>query len=299
MKEETIATDASVEAPTEETNPVVDEVVTPASEESVDEDLSEYGVPPMPTEEEEKTEEPKLETPPAVNGEDKQEEEVVLPPITQPEARTTRLEKRIAKIYIRNLRLSGEDEDKIPSEEAIFAELKQYSIPEKAQSLKMHLRQGNEMMGKPSTGNVMDEEDMEAIRDAERESIRQEIITEQHEVKYKEDFVAFMDSHPELDASKKEHNPKLEKAVAALLSGGMPIAEAYETVSELTTGVKVDEHKEAELNKQKLLGGLVSATNDVSKGAKNMTWEEFDKLRTSDPDKYEKLLDSGYQPSDD
>ncbi len=296
--EEKIATDASVEAPAEEIKPVVDEVVTPASEESVDEDLSEYGVPPMPTEEKEEEEKP-VTTPPEKSVIEGQEEEVVLPPITQPEARTTRLDKRIAKIYIRNLLLSGEE--KIPTEEAIYAELKQYSIAEKAQSLQMHLRQGKEMRGESSTGNVMDEEDMEAIRDAERESIRQEIITEQHEVKYKEDFVAFMDSHPELDSSKKEHNPKLEKAVAALLSGGMPIAEAYETVSELTSGVKAneDKEKEAELNKQKLLGGVVSATNDVSKGTKNMTWEEFDKLRTSDPARYEKLLDEGYQPNEE
>lgn len=280
---------------------IIEKPAAPAIEENdddEDEDMSEYGVPAMPTKEEESEEESeeKSEEEAPENGATETEEELDLPAIQAPEARPTRLDTRVAQLYIRKLHMLGEEN--IPTEEQLLADLKKYSKEQKIDAMHFHRLEIKKISGDTS-GDELDVEDIEAIKDAERESIRQEIITEQHQIQVQTEFVEFLDKHPELLKEKKEYDPRLAKAVETLWKGGMPLPEAYATVTESISSVKADEGKEAAKRKQKLLSGSVSASNDFSKGAKAMTWTEFDKLRTSDPARYEKLLDEGYEPSDE
>ena len=190
-------------------------------------------------------------------------------------------------------------DENIPTEEQLLADLKNHSQEDKINSLNGHLADRKRLRGERPSENNFEEEDVAAIRDAERESVRQEIMAEENEKKVMNEFIEFVDSHPELLPEKKEYNPRFAKAVETLFKGGMSISEAYDTVTESISTAKADEIKETEINKQKILSGSVSASNDFSKGEKKMNWTEFDALRTSDPDRYEKLLDAGYEPSDE
>jgi len=295
--------------PTEE-KPVVDEVVTPAVEENVDEneDLSEFGVPPMPAEGQEEEKEEPGDKPEVDNqGKSDEEKEINLPKIASPDPRPTRLDKRLAQVYRQNLILSGETN--IPTEEDALEDLKKYSQQDKIFALNTHLAERKKLRGERPSENNFEEEDFEAIEDAKREAIRQEVLEEENTKKVLGNFVDFIDQHTELIPddpenkkkfpNKKKYDPKLAKAVETLFNGGMSVDEAFETVTESISSVKADEKKEAELRKQRALSGAVGASNDSSSKEKKMTWTEFDKLRTDDPDRYERLLDEGYEPSDE
>lgn len=307
MEEKEIANGAGeIDAPKVD-QPVIDNHATPAKEDDVDdtEDMSEYGVPPMPADEEEPEEKP-VTTPPEQKKDDVQEE-AELPPIAPLEPRTSGLDRRLAKVYIQNCLMAGEEN--IPTEDQILADLKKYGKDEKIASLHSHLAERKRLRGEKPTANNLEEEDIEAIRDAERESIRHELLAEEHEKKVMGDFVEFLGKHTELipdnDENKKSfqdakpYDPVVAQAVETLFKNGMTIDKAYETVMSSISAVKTDEKNEVEINKQRLLSGAVSASNDLSKGSKKMTWAEFDALRTSDPDRYEKLLDDGYEPVDE
>lgn len=300
MEEKETPQDGGVQ-PTEKIESEVNANATPAIEESVDEDdLSEYGVPPMPIEEEEKREEEEGEKPtvtPLEKSDDTPNEEAEVPRIDPPEPRTNRLDRRLAQIYIQNCLMEGDEN--VPTEEQILADLRSYSREDKMNSLNQHLAHRKRLRGERPTENNFEEEDIEAIRDAERESIRQEILAEENEMRTQTNFVKFMDSHPELIPENNEYDPRLAKAVETLWRGGMPIKEAFETVTDSISSVKANEKREAEIMKQRALSGAISASNDSSRGTKSMTWTEFDKLRTTDPARYERLLDEGYEPIDD
>jgi len=321
------------EQPSEETK-VVDENVTPAKEETVDEneDLSEFGVPPIPTEEdfEEKKEAEKTET---EKTETEKEEKVPEKDVESPEeapVQPGRLDRRIAKLYISNRLLQGEEGD-LPDLEQVALEIQKYPLEEKTKALHRLLAENkavrsggvkkdqaahkfpNFPWNRDDSQETVDlsEEDHEAIVEAEAERKMQEMQSEISDREFTEDLVKTLDAHPEInERNKKEYNPQIANAVEKLAlpygqdgPRGMRVSAAYKLVMDsivAARGKEASEQKtDEEINKQRALSGAVSASNDSSNSSKKMTWVEFDKLRTSDPARYEKLLDEGYEPSEE
>ena len=244
----------------------------------------------VPVEDEKKPEEGTVEKEKEVEKKEEEGEEIKTPPIPPLEAKTTRLDRRIAKVYIQNLLMAGEEN--VPTEEQILADLRNHSQTDKIASLNTHLAERRRLRGERPDENNFEQEDIEAIRESEKDSIRQEILQEEHEKRYKTEFVQFVDSHPELIEGKKEFNPKLVKAVETLWRGGMPINEAFETVTEQINAVKEQAVKSETVKKQKALSGAVSASPSYS-GDKGLTWEDIGKIQREDPDRYYKMLEKG------
>lgn len=268
---------------------------------------SAYGESKQPKEEAKPAEgEEKKDTPPEKEGGENQEneekeEEVKLPAMTPPEPKPTRLDRRLASRYIRNLHLQGETE--IPTEEEILEDLKKYSKEEKIQALKHHLYQEKRLRGEKPTGNDFEEEDVEAIQDAEREAVRQEILAEEHEKRVMRSFVEFVDNHTELlpdtpenkkeFQDKKAYNPILAKAVETLFQGGMPISEAYETVTAEIKAVKEAQDTKAEKEKNAALSGVLSGTGQSHKEDKELDWDDVKRISEEDPQLYKSMLAQG------
>ena len=223
-------------------------------------------------------------------------ENVETPPIRTPEPQASRLDKRVATLYVQNLLLSGEKD--VPSIDELVEELRGYPMEQKIDALHHHRLRNKELKGiKPTGKEELDPEDSEAIRDAERESIRAEIRAEEHERQVKQSFVAFINAHPELDESKKEHyQPNLARAVETLWRGGMPIEEALETVNASLELVKETVQKTEQSEKQRAFSGSVSASGHASPSKGELTWEDMARLQTEDPEEYERLIKSGYTP---
>lgn len=270
------------------------------AEESVKTSLGESYVPmdgdtPSPeTKQPEKEEEeaPKDATPEAPG---EPEEEIETPPIPKMEPRTSKLDKRVATLYLQNLILSGEKS--VPSVEEIVEELRRVPMEQKIEALHFHRLRQKELKGiRPTGKDELDPEDTESIRDAEREAIRQEILAEEHEYRVKQSFVGFIGEHPELDETKKEYQPKLARAVETLWRGGMPIEEAFSTVSESIAAVRESAERAEKKEKQKALSGAVSASGDANPSNGGPTWEEMAQLQRNDPAEYDRLIKSGYTP---
>lgn len=218
-------------------------------------------------------------------------EEVDIPNIPQLEAKPTRLDRRLASRYIRVCHLMGQE--KIPTEEEVMADLKNHSKEEKIAALQFHLRKEKQLRGEKLSGDDLDEDDKEAIKDAEREQIRQEILQEEHEKQYAVNFVQFVDTHPELNEEKKEYNPRLAKAVETLFKGGMPIDEAFETVTEQIQAVKEDRIAQEKKDKDAALSGVLSGTGHVPPQGKELGWDDVNKIAQEDPPLYRKMLAEG------
>lgn len=250
---------------------------------------------------EEKKEIPKEESQ-KENQENKAEgKEEQIPAITPPEPKPTRLDRRLAGLYIRNLHLSGEE--KIPTEEEVLADLKKYSKEEKIQALHFHRLKGKELRGEKPTGDDLDDEDREAIQDAERESIRQEVLAEEHARKVQENFVEFVGNHTELlpddDDNKKNFPEKkpydsvLAEAVETLWKGGMPIDKAYKTVTDQIQAVKNRQEAEEKKKKNKSLSGVLSGSGQVPRNTKELDWDDVAKIQEENPELYKRMLAEG------
>ena len=249
---------------------------------------------PSEDKEEEKEEEKEPESPKGEEGDqEKQEEEKEddLPKITPPEPKPTRLDRRLASLYIRNLHLMGEEN--IPTEEEVLAYLKKHSKEDKIEALHFHRLKGKELRGEKPTGDDFDDEDKAAIQDAEREAIREEILAEENEKQVKAHFIDFIEKHPELDESKKEFNPKLAQAVETLWRGGMNIQEAFETVTEQIEEVKKASAAAEEKEKSAALAGAVSGTGQVITETKELDWDEVARIEKENPALYKKMLAEG------
>lgn len=313
MAEETIAPVASVEAPkaAEDNSPatpaVEKEVIDPRIVAVIGEEKIESAFGAQPKKETtpapaEVKEEAKTEVPPVEGGaapEVKPEEKVVEVAVTTPpDPKPTRLDRRLADRYIHNLHLSGETN--IPTEEEIIADLKKYSKEEKIQALHFHLAKEKELRGEKPTGDDLDDEDRAAIADAERESIRQEVLNEEHVKGIKADFVKFIDSHPELVPGTKEHNPVLEQAVTKLtfpkgIDGpmAMTISEAYEIVTSQIQAVKDAQIVEEKKEKNAALSGVISGSGQVVPEEKALGWDDVKRIEQEDPALYRQMVKEG------
>lgn len=248
----------------------------------------------QPEEKKEEEEKPEGATPPAP-PEGKTEEAIEMPPIPKPEPTASRLDKRVATLYLQNLLLSGEKT--VPTLEEVVEDLKRYPMEQKIEALHFHRLRQKELKGLRPTGREeLEPEDSEAIRDAEREAIRQEVLAEEHERKVKQSFVGFIDAHPELDETKKEYQPTIARAVETLWRGGMPIEEALETVTSQIAAVRESAEKAEKKEKQKALSGAVSASGDANPSTGGPSWADMARLQKEDPDEWERLIASGYTP---
>lgn len=287
-------------SPADSVTPSSEAEIDAKAEESVRERLGDRYVPMDGDQPEPDTIEPEKEevetskdTTPQKPGEP--EEEIETPPIPRMEPRTSKLDKRVATLYLQNLLLSGEKS--VPSVDEIVEELRGVPMDQKIEALHFHRLRQKELKGiRPTGKDELDPEDTESIRDAERESIRQEILAEEHERQVKQSFVGFIEAHPELDESKKEYQPKLARAVETLWRGGMPIEEAFSTVNESIAAVRESAEKAEKKEKQKALSGAVSASGDANPSHGGPTWEEMAQLQRSDPEEYDRLIKSGYTP---
>lgn len=277
------------------------------AEEIVEEDLSEYGVPPMPEPEEEGKEEAKSESGEegtTVVTEAKPEVAPVVEPIIQPREASS-IDKRIAKLYQETQVLQGKE---APEMEAIVESIRTGSFQEKRDALNRLLHERKLLRGGQNDGVVeMSPEDREALIQAEADERFNAMQGEIQQREFDADLVKTLDDHPELKIDSKEFNPAITQAVEQLVLKGIKTSEAYALVTNSLSVAKGDAAKQAaeseEIKKQKALSGAVSASNDFAGKGKEMSWTEFDKLRTADPDRYEKLsekiAEGTWSPSDE
>lgn len=214
-----------------------------------------------------------------------------IPAIPALDSKPTRLDRRVANLYIHNLHLLGEKD--IPTVDEVIETLKQYSKEEKIQAMHYHRLEGKKLAGDTSASEDLDEEDREAIQDADRESIRQEILQEQHEVQVMTNFVDFLENHPELDEEKEEFNPSFARAVETLYRGGMDIKEAYETITEQIKEVKDAQIAEEKMNKNTALSGVMNGSGQVPQRGKEIDWDDVARIQQEDPAMYERMLKEG------
>jgi hypothetical protein len=149
----------------------------------------------------------------------------------------------------------------------------------------------------------LSEEDHQAIVEAEVENRLQQMQGEIQEREWKDDLVKTVEAHPELNERKNEYNPKIATAVEKLAMKGMKVSEALALVTESISTAKADDKKKAEIEKQKLLGGAVSASHDTVESKGRLTWEELAKKQEADPnfvnsEEYMKLVKDGKLPKE-
>lgn len=210
----------------------------------------------------------------------------------------SQLDKRIATLYIRNLTLSGQE---APEIDQVLTELSsgKYSFEQKMHMMNLHRMQNKQLRGvDPKTRSVDDQEDQLAIREAQKDEVRQEVVQEEQEKAERIGFVQFMAQHPELDEEAKEFNPVLARAVERLWKGGLPIDQAFETVTSQIEAVKAEQEKAGKVKKQKALSGAMSASTQRSEAKTDgeYTWAEFNQLMVDDPAKWERLVREDYKP---
>lgn len=206
-------------------------------------------------------------------------------------SKPSRLDKRLVQHYVRNLHLSGEKN--IPSEEQLFAELQDYSQEEKIEAMHRHRLKGKELAGESPSDDELEEEDLEAIEDAKREEIRQEVYAEQEQRMQEQNFIDFMESHPELTEESKDYDPNLAEAVETLWENGMSIDKAYKTVTDKIEAVKQAQLKEQQKEKNSALSGALSGTGKTSSDTGKLTWEDAEKIQEEDPHRYTQMVKEG------
>ncbi|HBI17150.1 MAG TPA: hypothetical protein DDY52_03305 [Candidatus Moranbacteria bacterium] len=205
---------------------------------------------------------------------------------------TPRLDKRLADKYIQVLTLRGDEN--IPTKEELMNDLKNHSKDDKIEALEQYLAIARKMRGlKPS--RALEAEDIEAIKDAEREEIRQEIIQEENQKKEMTDFVEFMGNHPELNENSKDgkYDPILAEAVETLINGGMSINKAYKTVIDAREKVKQDKIAKEKEVKNKALSGVISGSGENLNKSGELTWEDVERISEEDPQLYKRMLAEG------
>lgn len=294
---------------------------TPAeNKENDEEDLSEFGVPSLtemleaeeneeedPTETTEKpVEKPATEVKPEEKPQEKPAEEIKEQPNQKVEILSqqqeqpkeyvpTSIDRRIMQLYTQAAVLQGQE---APTEADFVQALKDRSFQEKRQALNDWLARVNQLKGVQP--QAISPDDLEIIAEAkaeeilkERELEAQRQQQEKQQEAWRQDIRDTIATHNELDENHKDFNPVITEAVTKMVQGGMLCSKAYEIVVGLSQQKKeVEEKEKAEkekLEKQEALSGSVSASNDRQSKGEQMTWYEFDALRESDPDRYDKL----------
>lgn len=280
---EQTATPAELEA--EKIDERIKEIV---GEEEANQDFSEEESEEQPENEEENQDDVKEE-------DDRQEdgrEQLEVP--TPPEYKPSRLDKRVANRYIRNLHLQGYSIEDIPSEEEIFEKLRGASFQEKQRALESQLSLNKMLRGE--TNEELEDGDIEALREEEKEEIRREVLAEEETKATMRNFVSFLDAHPELDEDKKEYDPVIAKAVEALFrdGNGMPVDEAYSLVVSNINKAREAKEKAETKRKNAALTGVMSGVGKVENDG-GIDWDYVNRISQSDPDRYIKeLLDGKY-----
>ena len=204
----------------------------------------------------------------------------------------TRLDRRIAQVYINNLVLGGTSD--VPSLEEVMEELSQYSHQEKINALHFHL-QTEKRLRKDGSAYVVTPEDADIIREAQREEIRGELIAEQQAISTAENFVTFIENHKELDENAKEYNPTIARAVEALWNdgNGLSITEAYRTVTEQIAQAMAEVERRERKDKNRALSGAMSGSGAAAESNTEMTWDDVQKIKEEDPERYMRELAAG------
>ena len=204
----------------------------------------------------------------------------------------TRLDRRIAQVYINNLVLGGTSD--VPSLEEVMEELSQYSHQEKINALHFHLQTEKRLRNDGSTYAVTPE-DADIIREAQREEIRGELIAEQQAISTAENFVTFIENHKELDENAKEYNPTIARAVEALWNdgNGLSITEAYRTVTEQIAQAMAEVERRERKDKNRALSGAMSGSGAAAESNTEMTWDDVQKIKEEDPERYMRELAAG------
>lgn len=210
----------------------------------------------------------------------------------EPQRAPTRLDRRIAQVYINNLVLGGSNN--VPSLEEVMDELSQYSHKEKINALHFHLQEEKRLRN-VGGAYVVTPEDEEIIREAQRDEIRGEVIAEQQAISTAENFVNFINSHKELDENASEYNPTIARAVEALWNegNGLSIDEAYATVTEQIAAAKEEIVKNERKEKNRALSGAMSGSGAAGESGAEMTWEDVQKIKDDDPERYMRELAAG------
>ncbi len=235
---------------------------------------------------------------PKEKKEDEEGEELPVVPVTETTPAPGRLEKRIAKLYIQNLNLSEQD---APSVDEVLAELTsgKFTHDQKMHMLHIHRRENKQLRGVDiKTKEPDEEEDGLIIKESQKEEVRREVRKEEQEAVAITDFITFIGEHPELDEENKDFSPALASAVELLWKGGMPIRQAYETVTNQFEAVRLENEKLLKKGKQKAFSGAMTASTKVNlpKDENEYTWAEFDQLMREDPVKWQKMIADGYEP---
>lgn len=222
---------------------------------------------------------------------------------TQDQPRTSRLDRRLANLYIQNQSLQGNDN--LPETEAILNALNQMDYDEKQQALKKLLKSNRALRSGGEDDQSSDpnddflelsEEDHEALIEAEAERRMQEMQGEVAKREWNEDLVQTVEAHPELNEETKEYDSTVAEAVANFIGKGMKASEAYKVVMDSIKKVHEEARKSTEKRKQKALSGVVSASNDAIETTGGFTWEELAKIQESDPERFLKLVQEGKLP---
>ena len=242
-----------------------------------------------------------------------------------------KLDRRIAKLFLSNKLLRGDDDDR--SLEDVAQIIQGYPYTEKRNFLRKLLAENNSLrrgvhqqdnsQNKPgnfpwnnqSEEDVVElsEEDHDALVEAEADQRFRDMQDEIEAEDKANDFMENIDSHPELDESKKEYNPRIAAAVeklvrpefikstGQLIIHGMKLSDAYTLVTESLSAAADKEAKEqkanADLEKQAALSGAVSATTDHVED-KQLTWEKMAEIEKTNPELYKKMVKEGRLPKD-
>ncbi len=250
-------------------------------------------------------EETVLEKPTENAGNDIEQGESLESQREKPEASEPgRLEKRIAKIYINNQLLQGEED--VPDLNEVARMISGNSIKEKKEALHRLLAQNKVLRRgeRDDEGNLDDAEttelspeDHEALIEAEAEQRLQEMQSDIDERDFQDDLVKTVESHPELDENSKEYNQKIGDAVEKLVLKGMKCSDAYDLVTDSINKITKEEEDNQEIDKQEALSGSIGSSNTQVK-SENLTWEKMEKIRESDPALFEKMVNEGNVPQD-
>ena len=141
----------------------------------------------------------------------------------------------------------------------------------------------------------MTPEDADIIREAQREEIRGELIAEQQAISTAENFVTFIENHKELDENAKEYNPTIARAVEALWNdgNGLSITEAYRTVTEQIAQAMAEVERRERKDKNRALSGAMSGSGAAAESNTEMTWDDVQKIKEEDPERYMRELAAG------
>lgn len=281
----------------------------PAQNAIVDEDLSEFGIPPLPegAKDEDDEEEKVLESEPK-GEEGKQSDDseelknapekgVSVPePSTQEPAQPqvkeyvpSSIDQRIAQLYTQATVLNG---DEVPGAEVIFESLKGRSFREKEKALHYWLDTIQQLRG-VTNPEPISAEDTNILVEARSAEILEQREREVEREVWNRDLIDTVNANKALDESSKEYDPSIAIPVSKMIDSGMKASEAYAIVTGLITQKAEKEEKKKEEEKkiaeQVALSGMVSTGSKTGSTGGKMTWDEFDSLRDSDPERYDKL----------